>query len=1100
MTTLTLILRSLTYFWRTHAGVALGAAVGSAVLIGALVVGDSVRYSLRQQALNRLGKIDVSVSSHDRYFRDALADDLKLEGATVAPVLKVDGTALNRESRVRANNVRLLGVDKRFWSLSPNGQTQPKFPDGSVLISDRLATHLAVKIGDSVLIRIATPSVLPRDAPLSTTNKLSVALELKVAGVLSTESFGRFNLRPDPVPPFNAVVSLDYLQKESELPGKANVLLVGGASVDQANEQLGRQWQLADVELELRDLEKHGVIELRTDRIFLDGQTVVAAKQAHSNPTTILTYFVNELKGEKGSTPYSIVSAMSTSDVVPRGMADDRIVVNQWLADELKLVKGDELSVRYYVLGTSREVKEESTTFTVANIVATEGPGGDRDLMPNFPGIAEVDSASNWKPGIPVDTSLMVGKPDAYWKEYRGTPKAFVTLAAGQKLWQNRYGNVTAVRYPREPDGTTRIADAFRKHFAPSDLGIVFQPVREQALASSRGANDFGMLFLSLSFFLVTAALILMGLLFVFGVEHRSAQIGTLMAMGFTGKKVRQLLMAEGVVLAIIGAIAGTAGGLFYTKALVHGLSKADVWGGAIGAASVIYHAEPATITIGFASGIVVALFTVWLSVRRLSRARPNELLKAGADRAAIAPTTKAAKKSVVTAVICIVGAIGLLAAFAGAQGQAAAGGFFGAGSLLLIGGLCFSYAFLSKLSRAQSAAFASVGSLGLRGSARRRGRSVATICLLASGIFLVIAVGAFRIDANENADKPESGTGGYALVGETDFPLLFDLNSDKGKEEYALDGGELDGVNVVQFRVREGDDASCLNLNQARQPTLLGVAPRKLEKRFTFAKTIDGRADGWSLLNEPTEDGVINGIGDMNTIMWGLHVSVGDVVPAGEDDFYVDERGNRFKVKVVGMLANSILQGPLVVSERALIHRFQSNSGYRRFLFDVKPDRAKVLNEDLSFVFEDYGLQLTPAPQRLADFSRVQNTYLDIFQALGGLGLLLGSVGLGVVVLRNILERRGELGLLRAIGFANRTLQWLLLSEHWLLLLLGLVIGVVTAVVAVLPMLMSPGAKVPYESMALTAGGIVISGLVWTWLAAALALRGGLMSALREE
>src|SRR2546427_697486 len=102
--------------------------------------------------------------------------------------------------------------------------------------------------------------------------------------------------------------------------------------------------------------------------------------------------------------------------------------------------------------------------------------------------------------------------------------------------------------------------------------------------------------------------------------------------------------------------------------------------------------------------------------------------------------------------------------------------------------------------------------------------------------------------------------------------------------------------------------------------------------------------------------------------------------------------------------------------------------------------------NGSLARSLEDVGLELTPAAERLAAFNTVENTYLSIFAVLGGLGLLLGSIGLGVVVLRNVLERRGELALLRAVGFRRAALQWLLFSQAALLLFLGLAAGVVSA------------------------------------------------------
>jgi ABC-type antimicrobial peptide transport system permease subunit len=132
--------------------------------------------------------------------------------------------------------------------------------------------------------------------------------------------------------------------------------------------------------------------------------------------------------------------------------------------------------------------------------------------------------------------------------------------------------------------------------------------------------------------------------------------------------------------------------------------------------------------------------------------------------------------------------------------------------------------------------------------------------------------------------------------------------------------------------------------------------------------------------------------------------------------------------------------------------------------------------------------------------FNAVQNTYLGTVQVLGGLGLLLGSAGLGVVVLRNVLERRGELGLLVAVGFRRRALQRLVLSEHGALLAMGLGLGIAAAAVAVLPAVLSPGTQLPYGSLALTLTAVLLNGLLWTWLATRYALRGNLLAALRNE
>jgi ABC-type antimicrobial peptide transport system permease subunit len=142
----------------------------------------------------------------------------------------------------------------------------------------------------------------------------------------------------------------------------------------------------------------------------------------------------------------------------------------------------------------------------------------------------------------------------------------------------------------------------------------------------------------------------------------------------------------------------------------------------------------------------------------------------------------------------------------------------------------------------------------------------------------------------------------------------------------------------------------------------------------------------------------------------------------------------------------------------------------------------------------------LTPAAEKLNAFDAVQNTYLDTFQVLGALGLLLGSVGLGVVVLRNVLERRGELALLAAVGYSPRVLRRLVVGEHAVLQALGLFLGLLAGLLAVLPSLLSPSTRVSYLPLAATLGLVFVSGLFWTWAAARLALRGELLPALRNE
>src|SRR6184192_2384034 len=130
MTFRTLIRRSLRFHARSHFGVVLGAAIGSAALIGALVVGDSVRGSLRERALERIGRAEYLLQGQDRVF----SDSTMAFGDAYAAGLHLTVTASAKEGGARANRVNLYGVQRGFWEFSPLPAKVSAFP-GNVLLN-----------------------------------------------------------------------------------------------------------------------------------------------------------------------------------------------------------------------------------------------------------------------------------------------------------------------------------------------------------------------------------------------------------------------------------------------------------------------------------------------------------------------------------------------------------------------------------------------------------------------------------------------------------------------------------------------------------------------------------------------------------------------------------------------------------------------------------------------------------------------------------------------------------------------------------------------------------------------------------------------------
>jgi putative ABC transport system permease protein len=1093
MTNWTLIFRSLRFHARSHLGALLGAAIGSAVLIGALIVGDSVRGSLRDMALARLGKVQQAMATGDRFVREELATELKTGTNEVAAVLQVRGTFSKADRTQRANQVRILGVAPSFWKLAEHAPALDLTED-TIVVNQQLAQHLNLQKGETILLRVQKPSLLSREAPISPQEDFSVALRLQVQTVVNDEGLGRFSLQANQVAPFNAFVSLALLQKKLDLPGKANLLLADCHDCD-LNKALRQQFSLADAELVLRPV-MNNAIELRSPRIFLDEPVAQAAEAIVPGSSRLLTYFVNELRVRDRATPYSMVTA-AEAPLVPADLAENEIILNQWLAEDLQAKAGDQLQLRYFVVGTDQRLDEQTNTFRVKSIVPLTGQYADRDLMPEYPGIAKAEKTENWDAGFSIDMKKIRPKDETYWKEHRGTPKAFIHLKAGQSMWGNRFGNLTAIRFPASHTNTpSQLEVALRQKIQPGSLGLRFEMVRDRALAAASQSEDFGGLFLGFSFFLIIAAILLMALMFQFGLEQRAAEVGTLLALGFTPKKVRGLLLLEGLAISVLGGMLGGLAGICFAKALLQGLTT--IWRSAVGTSSLQFHVTPLTLVIGFVSSVLLSTVTVWWVLRKQARQPARELLNEGST-SAVASTKKPKRLwSKWIALVCGAGAIALLAFAISEKESSSAENFFSAGMLFLISSIAGAAWLLRSWAQANAAKQLSLFAMAVRNATRRRNRSLATIALLASGTFLIASIGAFKLSSDEKAEQRSSGTGGFALLGETTLPVVQNLNEQSGREFFGINENTLTNVSFVPFRVHEGDDASCLNLNRAQQPRLLGVRPEALQNRraFTFAKLAPGFPpdQGWLGLQYGRAAEPIPAIGDEASITWALHKKIGDTLD------YIDERGNTFKIRIVGAVGNSILQGSLFIDEAAFKEKFPSESGHRMFLIDAPRTHLAEVSKELSRGLQDVGLELTPTTERLAAYNAVQNTYLNTFQILGGLGLLLGSAGLGVVVLRNVLERRSELAVLMAVGFRKRSLRQLVLVEHALLLIVGLVCGVLSALLAILPVLISPRGDLPYRSLALTLGAVLLSGLVWTWIATRVALRGEILKALRNE
>jgi putative ABC transport system permease protein len=1100
MRTTRLLKRGLAYYWQTNLVVVLGVATAVAVLAGALLIGTSVRGSLRDLVSQRLGNTDHIVASTG-FFREQLAAEL---GG--APIIALEGVVEHDTSHRRAGGVKVYGVDERFWLFHGLGKVGLGTPAGrDVWLSESLASELGAKRDDSLLLRLEKPSDIPIESLHGRKDDPGKTIRLNNVYTPARDMLGEFSVQPQQGVVRAIFVSLKFLQKELDQDQKVNtILLAQSPSLAETQALLRDKATLEDLGLKLRTLD--GALSLESNSNLMGDDVARAANKAAEDLSLdtfpVFSYLANNISTGDRSIPYSLVTAVGRkmlTDLGERSGFKKPIILNEWAARELNVKPGGTVRLEYYIWNEGGRLETRTTEFKFAGVTPIAGLAADRDLVPSYPGITESQHLSDWDPPFPIDLSRVRKQDEDYWDQYRTTPKAFINLADAEVIWGSRFGNMTSIRiYPwrkpvtLSPELINQYRDKLRQELQPTSTALQVVPVRADGLAASRGATDFGEYFLYFSFFLVISALLLTALFFKLGIEQRLREIGTLQAIGFAASRIRTLFLAEGLLLAVIGSLLGLVGAIGYAALLMYGLRT--WWVDAVGTTSLTLHITWQSLLFGALGGVAAAVVCILLTLRKVGRSSTRTLLTGNTnDTDSIRVTGSYA--SLLAILTTIIGVAVLLAGAVKLIPQIA--GFFGGGVVLLVAGISFLSAWLRRKRRKviQPSGWWAMSQMGFRNTTYRPARTVLCVTLIASAAFIIVAVDAFRRSGAVANDK-KSGSGGFPFVAESLLPIVHDMNTVEGREALNLNNTNeetaLKDVRLVSLRMRPGDDASCLNLYQPRNPKIIAPPDAFLkENRFTFQNTLDKTDNPWLLLDREFPDGAVPVIGDANSLNYVLHLKVGE-------DFVLDQGPTPVRLRVVAALADSIFQSELIMSEKNFLRLFPAEQGYRYFLIDAPrtSDAATVLEDRLS----DFGFDAQSTDERLASFHRVENTYLSTFQLLGGLGLALGTLGMAAVLLRNVLERRRELALMRAVGYNSSHFAVMVITENVLMLCLGLAVGFVCALLAIAPVLLERGGKGPNISLGLLLLAILVSGATASLVATIAALRSPLLPALRSE
>lgn len=1122
-----LLLCSLRYYWRTNLAIVIGVAIAVSVFSGALLTGRSVRQSLRDLFSRRLGATEYLVTA-DSFFHEGLADGLAAsqsfrDSVRSCPIIYLRGVAIRESTGAPAYNVNIYGIDHRFWKF--HGTAVEMAPEGrTAYVGAPLAQKLGIRNGEGILIRVETQSAIPRETLYGRRDNIGRTIRMTCGSILASDELGEFALRATQGEIYSVFVPMRQLQRDLRQTSRVNAILLapraGTVDLEEIRKMMRAEVTLDDIGAVLRPLFSADGFAVESTRVLLDDSIARAAiDSARANgmqASGIFTYLANSLRVRDREIPYSVITAADLgrgalshvrfvadfrSKSGPTGI-DSMIWLNEWAWRELGGAKADTVEVDYYLWQDDGRLVAHTARFCLAGVVAL-GSGVDAALAPDFPGITGSRSMSAWDPPFPLDLGRIRPRDEQYWNRYNATPKAFIALEKGQDLWQSRFGKLTAVRVelPAGMDLSSardKLESGIRRSVDPAAAGFTVSAVKRQGLDASRGSTDFGEYFVYFSFFLIVAAILLSALFFRLGVEQRTRELGILRAAGFSMLRLRGVLLREGATLSICGGIAGCVGALGYAWLMVHGLRT--WWGGAAGTGRLFLHSSWGDLGIGATAGVIASLGAIVLTLRSLRHAAPRTLL-AGVLETSFAYRRRAVVFRITAIVAFALSGLVLLGAVSGRIGDVE--GYFSAGVLLLLATMSCTALYLwsdhpHSISGYGLRAFIRFGA---RNAMHRPGRSLLCIALIASATFIIVSLEAFRQNREQAPQSAASGTGGYPLVAESALPVIVDPNSAGGREALGIPAAavpDLAQVRFVSFRERSGDDASCLNLYAPQEPQILG-APRSFVEanRFSFQSSLasspDKKANPWQLLESDAGEAV-PAIGDANTIQYILHLSLGSTVTVRGDD------GAPVRLRLVAALRDSTLQGKLIISEANFVRLFRNHEGYRFFLLDVPPQIAETLVKPLMEHLVDWGFNVESSAERLEAFHKVENTYLSAFQSLGALGLVLGTAGLGAVLMRNVLERRRELALLRAVGYRAAALSTIIVAENALLMVCGLACGTISALVAIVPALYARGNPFPAAVVGFILSGVMLAGLVASLFAVISALRSPLLDALRSE
>lgn len=766
--------RSITYYQSYYKLVTCAVIAMMTVLVGSLMVGDSVRGTLVDRVQERLGDTETIITSGTGFLDEEIMQQ---------PLLKKAHGYLLTDGFV-SHGGKMIAV--QVW-----GTDCDSIEFGEARINEPLARQLDGE--EDFVLHLPAHSLVPSGS-LFVTQSYSTQLRLHTKSVKTKEQGGNLLLHNDQTLPLNVFVSREELAEQMELQGKINLIM----SPEMIEEDLfATAWQPAYSGL------KVGEGTVTTDRIFLQQQVVDAIEPQRVN----LAYLVNDLCAHGDSVPYSFVTATDSWNGQP--LSGNEMLVSDYLANRLKVKAGDSLHVDYFVTQGMKTLETRSQTFAIKQVIPLEDIRTDSLLIAEFPGLSNVERCTDWDSDLPIDMKRIQKIDEDYWYAYRQTPKALVAYDAVKKDWGTTFGVATALYTADAADKVQQIV--------PQQMGVLVAHPRESGLYSAQNGTDFSSLFLALGFFIILSGVLLMQNPLVEMLVQRKGEIQLMATLGFSRNRILRLLMGEIFTVVPFAGLLGTMLGIGYAAFILFLLGT--VWSGATHTEGFRLHVNGSSILVGFIAGMAICGATSYYVVNKM-----NDVIQ---KKVPIVTKSKHEKGQSHIRVYILIPAICIFIYNLITSHSIVL--FVVSGVLWLVASsLCF-IAYIQR--KAQEEVSFSKKAMMWKSLAANKSQVLLSFWSLAVGVFTVFAVGLNRPDFSRSVEDA-SITGGYNLWCDSRIPMEYDLNNMHVRKKLSLQDIP-DSASFMQCLKNTQDEASCLNLNKVSTPTVLGIDTNELAEHF---------------------------------------------------------------------------------------------------------------------------------------------------------------------------------------------------------------------------------------------------------------------------